>query len=590
MRKRTSDGAMLSKQFYRLLPIQILLCLIGAVNGIVSSLFASNYIGAEALSAVALYNPINLFVTAVSTMLVGGAQILCGKYMGQNQVDNTRGVFTLDMVLSGIISAVIIAVMVLGALTGATRVFTADPTVLHIFNQYLLGMAIGIAPLMFGNQFAAFLSLENKTRLTIAASVIYIVANILLNFVFVGVMHMGAFGLALASSLGLWIYFAVQGQYFLSGKSLMRFDRGQMRWSLAGKIAGIGIPGAASNAYQAVRGVIVNLLIVKYVGELGLSAFGAGESVLRLFWAVPSGMAAVLRMLMSVSYGEEDRKSLCEEMRIGLIQCPLVQLAISCGIIALAVPFTHMFFRDPAAPVYDMTVWYFRLLPLCMPLSVIYLHFVTHAQVAGKQLFVHIMSLLDGVVCVSLFSLLLIKPLGMKGVYIASTLNGLVTLAVAVLWAWAKKKRFPHRMEELMVMDDDFGAAEDASMDVSLRSAAEVSQLSERVQRFCMDRGVDQRRSYLAGLFLEEMTANVVEHGFTKDRKKHSADVRVVHKDDTVILRIKDDCVPFDPAERQSIVTPEDPTKNIGIRMVYAMAEDIKYQNILGLNVLTIRI
>ena len=66
--------------------------------------------------------------------------------------------------------------------------------------------------------------------------------------------------------------------------------------------------------------------------------------------------------------------------------------------------------------------------------------------------------------------------------------------------------------------------------------------------------------------------------------------MRVVHKDDTVILRIKDDCVPFDPAERQSIVTPEDPTKNIGIRMVYAMAEDIKYQNILGLNVLTIRI
>ena len=590
MRKRLSDGEMLSKQFYRLLPIQVLLCIIGAVNGIVSSLFASNYIGTEAMSAVALYNPINLFVTAVSTMLVGGAQILCGKYMGQNQVDSTRGVFTLDMVLSGIVSAVIIAVMVLGALTGFTRVFTADPTVLHIFNQYLLGMAIGIAPLLLGNQLAAFLSLENKTRRTIAASIIYIVANVLLNFLFVGLLRMGAFGLALASSLGLWIYFAVQAQHFLSGKSLMRFDREQMRWSLAGKIAGIGIPGAASNAYQAVRGVIVNLLIVKYVGELGLSAFGAGESVLRLFWAVPSGMAAVLRMLMSVSYGEEDRQSLCEEMRIGIIQCPLVQLAISCAIIALAVPFTRLFFRDPSVPVYDMTVWYFRLLPLCMPLSVIYLHFVTHAQVAGKQFFVHIMSLLDGVVCVSLFSLLLIKPLGMKGVYIASTLNGLVTLAVAVLWAWTKKKRFPRRMDELMAMDDDFGAPESARLDVSLRTAQEVTQLSEQVQRFCLERGIDERRSYLAGLFLEEMTANVVEHGFTKDRKKHSADVRVVHKDDTVILRIKDDCVPFDPAERQSIVTPEDPTKNIGIRMVYAMADDISYQNILGLNVLTIRI
>lgn len=35
---------------------------------------------------------------------------------------------------------------------------------------------------------------------------------------------------------------------------------------------------------------------------------------------------------------------------------------------------------------------------------------------------------------------------------------------------------------------------------------------------------------------------------------------------------------------------PEDFAKNIGIRMMHAIAEDVKYQNILGLNVLTIKI
>ena len=34
----------------------------------------------------------------------------------------------------------------------------------------------------------------------------------------------------------------------------------------------------------------------------------------------------------------------------------------------------------------------------------------------------------------------------------------------------------------------------------------------------------------------------------------------------------------------------DDITKNIGIRMIFKMANDIQYQNILGLNVLTIRI
>ena len=43
-------------------------------------------------------------------------------------------------------------------------------------------------------------------------------------------------------------------------------------------------------------------------------------------------------------------------------------------------------------------------------------------------------------------------------------------------------------------------------------------------------------------------------------------------------------------AERQKMTESDDITKNIGIRMIFKMANDIQYQNILGLNVLTIRI
>ena len=89
---------------------------------------------------------------------------------------------------------------------------------------------------------------------------------------------------------------------------------------------------------------------------------------------------------------------------------------------------------------------------------------------------------------------------------------------------------------------------------------------------------------------MEEMAGNIVDHGFTKDKKKHSIDVRVVHKDEDVIRRIKDDCVPFDPHERQQLAEGDDITKNIGIRMVFKIASDVQYQNIMGLNVLTIRI
>ena len=86
------------------------------------------------------------------------------------------------------------------------------------------------------------------------------------------------------------------------------------------------------------------------------------------------------------------------------------------------------------------------------------------------------------------------------------------------------------------------------------------------------------------------MAGNIVEHGFAVDRKQHSIDIRVVHKDDVVILRIRDDCIPFNPAERREMFDPKDIMKNAGIRIVYRIARDINYQNIMGLNELTIRI
>ena len=590
MKRRTVDAQVISKLFFRLLPVQILLCAVGAVNGIVSSLFASNSVGAVAMSAIGLYAPVNQLLGAVSTMLVGGSQILCGKYMGRNQVERTQGIFSLDILISLAVSLLAVVSLVITAGLGFVGASARDPEVSAVFSRYLLGQSIGVLPMILGQQLSAFLSLEHRSGRTCAASIAFIITNILMNFLFVQVLRMEAFGLALASSVGLWVFFAVQAQYYVSGKSLLRLRVRGLRWREAGDIVKIGIPGAISSGYQTIRRVLVNNLIVLFVGSIGLSAFAASDALLGIIWAIPGGIVAVSRMLMSVSVGEEDRQTLKDVMRTALYRCVPLMCGISALLILFAVPLTRLYYRDAADPVYHMTVMGFRILPLCMPLSVICMHFVCYGQTSGKQVLVHLLSVLDGVVCVAGFSALLVPRMGINGVYVANVLNGLVTTLVIVLYAWICGKRFPRDMDSLMVIPENFGAPEDARMDLTLRSVEEVVDVSRQVQDFCLRRGIDGRRSYLAGLFMEEMAGNVIEHGFTKDRKKHAVDIRVVHKDGAVILRIKDDCVPFNPQERQKIVDPADPAKNIGIRMVYRIADDIKYQNILGLNVLTIRI
>ncbi len=590
MNQQHANKQMISRLLFRLLPIQICLAAVGAVNGTVSGLFASNFVGLEAMSAVGLYGPFSMLIGAVSTLLAGGSVILCGKYLGQNQKEKMQNVFSLNMLLSVLVSGLFIAGFLLMAAFGAVRILSEDATVWPVFNRYLLGQIIGVFPTVLGGQLPAFLSLSDSGKRTLCASLVFIAVNIVLNFLFVVLLRMDAFGLALASSIGMWVFVAIETPPFLTGETGMRISAGRIAWRESGEILKVGFPGAINYGYQTLRGLIVNKLIVLYVGSVGISAFAASDAVLRLFWAVPGGMLAVSRLLISISVGEEDRQTLTDVMRNMLQRFLPLMCAISALIILLAVPFTRLFYRDPSAPVFGMTVMGFRILPLCMPLSVISMHFSCYAQVSNKQFLVHLISLLDGVVCVAGFTALLIRFLGMNSVYAANVLNGIVISLVILAYAAIKLRRFPRNMEDLMVIPEDFGVPETERLDLTLKSMDDVMEVSQRVQTFCTDRGIDERRSYLAGLAMEEMAGNVVAHGFTKDRKKHTVDVRVVHKDDDVILRIKDDCVIFNPADRQKSSDSDDIAKNVGIRMIYRIATDIQYRNLLGLNVLTIRI
>ena len=583
------SGQIISKLMLHLLPVQILLAAIGSINGIVSSLFASNAVGVDAMSAVGLYTPISQLVVAISAMLVSGATIMCGKYMGRNHADKVQNIFSLSITLALIMSSIITVALLLIGIFDLSGFLTTDPAVRPLLDQYLIGQSIGIIPQVLGGLFAAFLSLENRMKDVTISSIIYILVNVALTYLFVVILHMEALGLALASSIGLWVHCAIEVQHCLHGRFSLRFSLKDIAWKDSWNIIRIGFPGAASSIYQTVRGLIVNALIIQYIGSVGLSAFTAASSLLGLAWAVPAGMLNVSRMLISISTGEEDRRSLTDTIRSSLYGFIPLMCVISAVIIALAVPLTGLYYQDVSEPVFNMTVWGFRLLPVCMPLAVFRMIMSCYNQAMDRTIMVNILEAVDGFATVCLFSYILIPFIGINGLYIANIINGVVSILYLIIYSVIKNHRMPKNVDELIVIPEGFGTYETDRMDLTLHSIDEVINISQGIQQFCLDRGIDERRSYFAALFMEEMAGNVVLHGFNKDKRTHSVDVRVVYKDDSVILRIKDDCIPFDPKERQKIADPDDIAKNIGIRMVYRIAEDITYQNLLGLNVLTIR-
>lgn len=590
-RAGNANESAVGKLMFRLLPIQILIALISFINSIVSALFASNFLNLEAMGAVGLYAPVQMLVGAISTTFVGGATILCGQYMGKNENKKMRGVFSLDIAFSVFLGLIIAAILFLiGRLVDA-GLFVKDAGMRGSFSIYIIGQSIGIVPFILGSQLSSFLSLENKMRRNSAASGSFIVSNILLNFLFIKKMQMGVWGLSLASSLGAWVYFLVQAQYFLTKKSRLKFSTKEIDIKELKTIFLVGYPGALSYCWQTLRGFIVNILLAAYVGNVGISAFCAANTLMGLAWCVPAGMVAVSRMVMSVGVGEEDRATVSDVMRVMFKKFCLVNNMLAVAIILCAPLLSRVFYRDISSQVYILTVWGFRLLPLCLAFGSILQHFVCYAQMSGKNFFIQLASFFDGVLFVAEFSALLVPYIGVKGVYVANILNGIFVFITVVIYSIVCNRRFPRSMEDLMVMPDSFGTPASERLGLTVRNMDDVVSISKAAQEFCLERCIDSRRAFIASLALEEMAGNIVEHGFVKDNKKHSVEVRLIHKDQDIILRIRDDCVAFDPAERaRAAGDGGDPAKNVGIKMVYGLAKSANWQSIFGMNVLTVKI
>ena len=109
--------------------------------------------------------------------------------------------------------------------------------------------------------------------------------------------------------------------------------------------------------------------------------------------------------------------------------------------------------------------------------------------------------------------------------------------------------------------------------------------------KFCEENGFSKKTSMILSLCIEEMGGNIIRHGFS-DGRQHYIYLRILAKSDEVILRIRDDCKPFNPLEhyRMTVQDEENPAKNMGIRMVMKLCSSVQYLSTFGTNNLIIKI
>ena len=228
-----------------------------------------------------------------------------------------------------------------------------------------------------------------------------------------------------------------------------------------------------------------------------------------------------------------------------------------------------------------------------MPINGLNLIYLNYFQGIGKSRLASI----SGFICESGFLILsaaaMMPAFGADAVWLAYPISQFLVMCYYGIVVAVESRRINIHREGLwnrvLLLPDSFDVLDQDKLDVTVTRMDEVMDLTDTVWKFCDEHGCDStRRNHLA-LSVEELAGNMIQHGFT-DGKPHCIEVRVLKKGDRYYVRFRNDCLIFDPLKQLRLLSDEDPTYHIGLRMIANLAREIQYTCVLKLNNILVKI
>ena len=588
-----SDGRFLSGMFFRVLPAQIILLLLTGINNIVDGLVGSNFFGPTAASVIGLYAPFQTIWVGIGIVLMVGSQVLCARYMGSGDLPKIKGIFSLNITLT----VCILSVATIISFTLPSPIATilgASPVNADDLTGYIVSRGIGLIPMILAAQFVAFLSLEGKDKLNYFATGAMIVANVGLDLFFaIAFRGMGIAGLGIATAISQWVYMIAAGWIFLTPKVSLSFSFKNILWKETWGLLKIGFPNALALFLLSIRSSSFNNLMAAYDPTMiSVAAIASYTMLSMVFEAFGKGIAAAGRIMTSLFYGEEDGNSITKVIKTIFSKGMPIVLVACVAVFLLADVGAGLFYADPASEPHKLTAMALRYGSVVLLLQSVYYIFHDYYQSIGRNVIVNIMSALEGIGFALPLGLLLIPRMGIKGFMFTLIISYALLALVGPVYAIIYWKRMPKNLREWATIPADFGAPDNECMNASIHSLEEAVGTAEEVSRFCLERGIDEKKANCAALALEELCLGIIKERFETDpKKKHTIELRIIHKGEDIFMSMKDDCKPFNPKERSELVNPQDDSpKSISIRVFMGVVKETEYQLTLGMNVFTVTV
>lgn len=345
MERDLTSGSVWKNIVYFSLPY-LLSYFLQTLYGLADLFIVGQFDGVASTTAVSIGSQVMHMLTVMIVGLAMGTTVNIGRAVGARDSQKASKVVGNTTVLFVGVS-VVLAVVLLVLVQPIVRVMSTPAEAVEGTVRYLTICFIGIPFITAYNVIASIFRGLGDSKSPMYFIAVACVANIALDYLFIGALHMGPAGAALGTTLSQTISVAVSLLVILKKKTGISVKRADFRPERVtmGQVLKIGVPIAAQDGFIQVAFIIITII----ANRRGLSvaaAVGIVEKIISFLFLVPSSMLSTVSALGAQNMGAGKYERADQILRYAMGIAVGFGLIVSLLIQIIAGPVVGLFTTD----------------------------------------------------------------------------------------------------------------------------------------------------------------------------------------------------------------------------------------------------
>lgn len=408
-----------------------------SLYSIVDGIFISRLLGTNALSAANIVYPVISIVFAVGIMLSTGGSALIAKKLGEGKEREAREDFSFLTLVSFLFG---IAILLIGNIfiEPIVRALGSTDALLPYCVDYL-SVSLLLAPAaMLQMMFQTFFVTAGKPLIGLMLTISGGVANMILDYLFMGPFNMGISGAALATGIGELIPAVIGLFYFLFTRHSLYLTKSVVRFQVLKESCFNGSSEMVTNLSTAVVTYLFNITMLKFLGEPGVAAITIVLYGQFLFNALYMGFSMGVAPVISYNHGSQNLPLLKRIFKIciGFISISSILITIMA---LVSSPVIVEIFTPIGSATYDIAKTGFFLFSINYIFAGINIYSSSMFTAFSDGKVSALISFVRTFVLIVLNILLLPYLIGVNGVWLAVPAAEFMTLFLSVYLFYKKR-------------------------------------------------------------------------------------------------------------------------------------------------------